>query len=97
MEWQLASRTFLRMQLVCWSSKLIAMQALKSYKRKGFYKAKPEHYVQMQMYMNKMKLNYGLYFAVNKNDDSIHGEIVEEDNYTSPLGESRAQRLFFQP
>lgn len=52
----------------------------KSYKElveKGVQQAKPEHYVQMQTYMRKMQLSYGLYFAVNKNNDEIHLEIVE--------------------
>ena len=44
--------------------------------QEGLIAAKYEHYVQMNIYMRKMGLRYGLYLAVNKNDDRIHGEIV---------------------
>lgn len=44
--------------------------------KEGVKLAKPEHFVQMQVYMRKMKLSYALYMAVNKNNDEIHAEIV---------------------
>ena len=53
---------------------------LKSYKKivaEGVKIAKPEHYIQMQIYMRAYKLQYGLYTAVNKNDDAIRIEIIE--------------------
>ena len=44
--------------------------------RKGLKAAMPSHYNQMQTYMGKHGLSWGLYVAVNKNDDDIHVEIV---------------------
>lgn len=38
-----------------------------------------EHFVQMQVYMDKMNLNYGLYMCVNKNNDELHMEIIKRD------------------
>ncbi len=49
----------------------------------GVYEAKPEHYVQMQTYMRKMRLTVCLYLAVNKNTDDIYAELV-------PLNEPHA-------
>jgi hypothetical protein len=43
---------------------------------KGLISAKPEHYVQMQEYMHFMGLKWGLYSAINKNDDDLHFEVV---------------------
>lgn len=44
--------------------------------RNGVEVAKPQHYVQMQIYMGKLGLQYALYLATNKNDDTLHAEIV---------------------
>lgn len=43
---------------------------------KGVKASKFEHYVQMCIYGTKMGLNHALYVAVNKNDDSLHLELV---------------------
>lgn len=48
----------------------------------GVQSAKLEHYVQMQQYMGKYGLRWALYLAVNKNDDTIHGELVEFNSAT---------------
>lgn len=49
--------------------------------KEGVFKAKPEHYAQMQVYMHyvegKTKLRKALYFVVNKNNDDIYTEIVD--------------------
>jgi hypothetical protein len=42
-------------------------------------KAKPQHYAQMCAYGKHYQFKYGLYAAVNKNDDDIYFEIVELD------------------
>lgn len=47
--------------------------------KEGVRSAKFEHFVQMQVYMRKMGLTVALYFAVNKNDDTIYVEIVHAD------------------
>lgn len=46
---------------------------------KGVREAKPEHYIQMNLYMGKMGLSHGLYVAVNKNTDDLYAEIVPFD------------------
>ena len=69
--------------------------SFKKLQKEGVYKAKPEHYVQMQMYMNKMKLNYGLYLAVNKNNNSIHGEIVKRITIPAHLVKAGQKNHFF--
>ena len=43
----------------------------------GVAVAKPEHYVQMQQYMEYYKLNFGLYCAVHKDSDELYFEIVQ--------------------
>lgn len=42
----------------------------------GLLQAKWAHYIQMQVYMGKLGLSYGLYCAVNKNDDEIYLTLV---------------------
>ena len=45
----------------------------------GVLKAKWEHLVQMQLYMGENNLNWAVYGAANKNDDSLHFELVQFD------------------
>jgi hypothetical protein len=45
----------------------------------GVKKAKPQHYSQMCKYGEYYKFKYGLYCAVNKNDDDLWFELVELD------------------
>ena len=66
-------------------------------KKEGVRKAKPEHFVQMQMYLEKMGLYYAAYFAVNKDDDEIYCEIVTLDQYTPKQFEERADKIIFSP
>lgn len=51
-------------------------KSFKALERQGICQSKPEHFAQMQIYMVKMELPAGVYFAVNKNDDGIHSEVV---------------------
>lgn len=44
---------------------------------KGVREAKPQHFVQMQVYMRKMGIAIALYGAVNKNTDEIHLEYIK--------------------
>ena len=46
----------------------------------GVKKAHPQHYTQMQLYMYGMDLKKAIYYAMNKNTDEIHIEIVEADD-----------------
>lgn len=50
--------------------------SFKKLKDKGVREAKPEHWVQMNIYMVRFGIPYALYMAVNKNDDSVHAEII---------------------
>lgn len=59
----------------------------------GVKGSKPEHYVQMQTYMRKRGLRFGLYLAVNKNDDNLHLEIVELDPEVGDNAIARADRV----
>lgn len=45
-------------------------------KKEGLRASKFEHYNQMQTYMHGLDLQYGLYLAVNKDDDDLYGEII---------------------
>jgi hypothetical protein len=63
--------------------------SFKALVKTGVREAKFEHFVQMQTYMRKMGLMYGLYGAVNKNDDSIHLEIITLD---TGIGDQFLQR-----
>lgn len=45
-------------------------------KSKGVQTAKPEHYIQMQTYMELGGLEWGLYMAVNKDTEELHVEII---------------------
>jgi len=59
----------------------------------GVRLAKPEHYVQMQLYMRKMGLMYALYGAVNKNTDEIHMEIILLDAHTADQFLDRGRQI----
>jgi hypothetical protein len=59
----------------------------------GVKVAKPEHYIQMQIYMRKRGLRFGLYLAINKNDDDLHLEIVELDPEVGDKAIARADRI----
>jgi hypothetical protein len=62
-------------------------------KREGVQKSKPEHYTQMQLYMNHYGLRAGLYMAVNKNNDELYTEIVMADPTYAEQHLSRADRI----
>lgn len=57
---------------------------------KGVREAKWEHYVQMQVYMAKLSLSWGCYFAVCKNDDTLHAEMIAYDDMTAQRYVARA-------
>lgn len=42
----------------------------------GVAETKPEHVIQMNIYMEKMNIPVGLYMAVNKNTDKLYAEII---------------------
>lgn len=61
--------------------------------KEGMRATKPEHFVQMQTYMRKMGLRFGLYMAVNKNDDSIHAEIIELEEQIADAYIDRGRKI----
>lgn len=68
----------------------------KSFKQvvaKGVLTSKPVHYNQMQIYMAKLGLDWGLYVAVNKNDDDVYVELVRHKPEVSGFYIDRAAAL----
>ena len=68
----------------------------KSFKKlikSGLQLAKPEHYTQMILYMQKMNLDFGLYMAVNKNDDELHAEIIKRNDLMAGHYFERGMRI----
>lgn len=59
----------------------------------GVLKSKPEHWVQMQVYMQGMSIDRALYVAVCKDDDRIYTERVRYDQATADKAISRGQRI----
>lgn len=69
---------------------------LKNFKKlveSGVQKAKPEHYVQMQVYMHLAELPGALYLGVCKDDDTLHTEVVDYDRDCALWALDRALRL----
>jgi hypothetical protein len=62
-----------------WECKSMNDRIFKTVVKKGVKKAKFDHYVQMQMYMGKLKMTRGIYTAINKNDSEIYVERVYFD------------------
>lgn len=59
-------------------------------KTKGLKLAKPQHYIQMCGYGRAFKTKYGLYCAINKDDDDIYFEFLELDYNVAILSEKKA-------
>lgn len=62
-------------------------------KEVGVREAKPEHYVQMNIYMGKFGLPCALYGAVNKDNDELHLELVMYDSAICDEYLIRGERL----
>lgn len=61
--------------------------------KKGVKTAKPQHYVQMQMYMGLLELERAMYLAQCKDDDDIYSEWVHFDKETFDTYMERAKHL----
>lgn len=61
--------------------------------RDGVRKAKPEHWIQMQVYMHGAGLDRALYVAVNKNDDTYHIERIHYDKDAAETAIERGRRI----
>lgn len=71
-----------------------SFQKLKSY---GVQKAKPEHYAQMVQYVDYWDLDAALYLAVNKNDDTLYGELIPPSSADAKYFTTRSQKIIFSP
>lgn len=65
--------------------------------KNGVQQEKYEHFCQMSMYGWKRGIRYGLYMMINKNDDSLHVEIVELDWALAQRLEAKADRIIQSP
>lgn len=68
-------------------------KSFKKLVKDGVRKAKPEHFRQMSTYGYGWGLKYGLYCAVNKNDDELYFEIVELDYVEAQLLFNKADQI----
>lgn len=68
-------------------------KSFKQLLKDGVKKSKPEHFVQMQVYMHGTKINRGLYYASSKNDDDIYLERVYYDKDFAEKYIARGKRL----
>jgi hypothetical protein len=61
--------------------------------KNGVEKSKPEHFVQMQLYMHGTKIDRALYVAVCKNDDRIYTERLRYDQEVAERYIARGRRI----
>jgi hypothetical protein len=61
--------------------------------KNGVEKSKPEHFVQMQLYMHGTKIDRALYVAVCKNDDRIYTERLRYDQEIAEKYIARGRRI----
>lgn len=61
--------------------------------KKGVLSSKATHYVQMQIYMRFMGLRWGLYLAVNKNNDELYAETIYYKEEVAEAYIVRAQQI----
>lgn len=61
----------------------------------GVKKQHPEHFAQMSTYGWKLGIPRGLYLSINKNDDTIHVEVVDLDFALAERMEERARSIIY--
>lgn len=59
----------------------------------GVQKSKPEHWLQMQLYMHGTEIDRALYVAICKNDDRIYTERVRYDREAAERAIERGHRI----
>jgi hypothetical protein len=64
-------------------------------KKKGVEKAKPEHFVQMQVYMGWSGMQRALYLAVNKDTDELYSERLPFDKVVFEKAVAKAEAIIF--
>lgn len=70
-------------------------KSFQALKKDGVRKSKPAHFVQMQMYMGKFGVVYGLYLAANKNDDELYAEVVQYEGEVDAEYLTRARNIIY--
>ncbi len=73
--------------------KTASKKAFDSLVKDGVEKSKPDHYVQMQVYMSGTKIDRALYMTVCKDDDRIHTERVKFDKDVAHKAIERGKRI----
>lgn len=68
-------------------------KSFKDMVKNGLEKSKPMHWVQCHVYAYGLKLERILYYAVNKNDDSVYTEWVHLDKALAQKYVDRGQRI----
>lgn len=63
----------------------------------GVQKHKPDHWMQMQLYMHGLGLTRAIYICANKDTDEIHTERVEYDAVAALATEARVARIVDAP
>jgi len=61
--------------------------------KQGVEKSKPEHFIQMQVYMSGTNIDRALYLTVCKDDDRIHTERVKYDKAVATKAIERGKRI----
>ena len=64
-------------------------------KKKGVEKAKPEHFIQMQVYMGWSSMQRALYLAVNKDTDELYSERLPFDKVVFDKAIAKAESIIF--
>ena len=73
--------------------KTASKKAFDDLEKNGVEKSKPEHFVQMQVYMAGTGIDRALYLTVCKDDDRIHTERVKFDKDVAGKAIARGQRI----
>jgi hypothetical protein len=73
--------------------KTASRKAFDSLVKDGVEKSKPEHFIQMQVYMSGTKIDRALYLTVCKDDDRIHIERVKFDKDVALFAIERGKRI----
>jgi hypothetical protein len=69
------------------------LKSFNDVEKKGVEESKPEHFVQMQVYMAGTKIDRALYVAVCKDDDRIYTERIKFDKDVAEKAIARGKRI----
>ena len=70
-----------------------SLKSFNDLEKKGVEDSKPEHFVQMQVYMAGTEIDRALYVAVCKDDDRIYTERVKFDKEVADKAVARGKRI----